>query len=87
MILKLSHNKIRSIFFLWKLWKNTKTKYLEEIDIPGLGTEDRIINQNPTWNNEQVRDPFNRPAARTGNFLLFIFFVVVLSNYNLTFQS
>ena len=61
-------------FFLWKLRKSTKTKYSEEIDIPGLGTEDRIINQNPTWNNEQVRDPFNRPAARTGNFQLITLF-------------
>ena len=59
-----------ALFFFKNFVKITKTKCSEEIDIPGLGTEDRIINQNPTWNNEQVRDPFNRPAARTGNFQL-----------------
>jgi len=38
----------------------------EEMDIPGLGQEDRVMH--PTWNNEHIqsRDPFNRPAARTG---------------------
>ena len=74
MILKLLQNEVRSIFSLRTLKKITKTKCSEEIDIPGLGTEDRIINQNPTWNNEQVRDPFNRPAARTGNFQLVTLF-------------
>ena len=36
------------------------------MDIPGLGQEDRVMH--PTWNNEHIqsRDPFNRPAARTG---------------------
>ena len=35
----------------------------EEIEIPGLGAEDRVISA-PVYNNRG--DPFNRPTPRTG---------------------